>query len=87
VLGNEHPDIVSSLDSLADLYKKQGWYEEAETLFLQVIKLSKKLLGHEHPFVANSLHNLAEIYENQYRYEEAGPLYLQVFELRKKGVR
>ncbi|KAB8316014.1 tetratricopeptide repeat protein, partial [Tolypothrix campylonemoides VB511288] len=48
-LGEEHPDVASSLNNLAYLYNSQGRYSEAEPLYLQALELSKRLLGEEHP--------------------------------------
>ncbi|MBD2288905.1 tetratricopeptide repeat protein [Microcystis wesenbergii FACHB-1317] len=83
-LGEEHPDVATSLNNLAELYKFQGKYEEAEPLFLQALELRKRLLEENHPDVAHSLNNLAELYRSQGRYTEAEPLHLQALELRKR---
>ena len=83
-LGEDHPDVATSLNDLALLYYYQGRYEEAEPLYLQALELRKKLLGEDHPDVATSLNDLALLYYYQGRYEEAEPLYLQALELRKK---
>ncbi len=76
-------DLSSSMSNLAELYRYQGRYSEAEPLYLQALELRKRLLGEEHPDVATSLHNLALLYKYQGRYSEAEPLYLQALELRK----
>jgi tetratricopeptide (TPR) repeat protein len=82
LLGDAHPSVASSLNSLALLYNSQGRYAEAEPLLQQALELRKRLLGEEHPSVASSLHNLAALYSSQGRYAEAEPLYLQALELR-----
>ena len=81
MLGEEHPDVATSLNNLALLYASQERYEEAEPLYLQALSLRKKLLGEEHPSVAISLNNLAGLYQSQGRYEEAEPLYLQALSI------
>ena len=83
-LGNDHPDVASSLNNLALLYESQGRYEKAEPLYLQALELRKRLLGDDHPDVATSLNNLAGLYKSQGHYEEAEPLYLQALELYKR---
>ncbi len=83
-LGEEHPDVASSLNNLALLYRSQGRYREAEALFQQSLELRQKLLGEEHPDVASSLNNLALLYRSQGQYVEAEPLYRQSLELRQK---
>ena len=83
-LGDDHPDVATSLNNLAGLYKNQGRYEEAEPLSQRALNLRKRLLGDDHPDVATSLNNLALLYKNQGRYEEAEPLYQRALNLRKK---
>ena len=83
-LGEEHPNIATSLNNLAVLYENQGRYEAAEPLYLEALELYKKLLEEKHSRVATSLNNLASLYKNQGRYEIAEPLYLEALELYKK---
>jgi tetratricopeptide (TPR) repeat protein len=83
-LGDNHPDVATSLNNLAALYESQGRYPEAEPLYLEALDLYKRLLGDNHPFVANSLNNLAGLYQSQGRYPEAEPLYLEALDLRKQ---
>ncbi|MEM9543319.1 MAG: tetratricopeptide repeat protein [Cyanobacteria bacterium P01_E01_bin.42] len=83
-LGEEHPDVATSLNNLAGLYESQGRYSEAEPLYSQALELMRKLLGKEHPDVATSLNNLAFLYKSQGRYTETEPLYFQSLELRRK---
>jgi tetratricopeptide (TPR) repeat protein len=81
-LGEEHPDVATSLNNLAFLYNSQGRYSEAKPLYIQALALRRKLLGEEHPDVAASLNNLASLYYSQGRYSEAEPLYIQALALR-----
>ncbi|WP_246275704.1 tetratricopeptide repeat protein, partial [Brasilonema bromeliae] len=48
-LGDEHPDVATSLNNLANLYDSQGRYADAEPLYLQALELRRRLLGDEHP--------------------------------------
>ena len=50
-LGDEHPDVATSLNNLAGLYRSQGRYSEAEPLYQQALEMRKRLLGDEHPDV------------------------------------
>jgi tetratricopeptide (TPR) repeat protein len=84
LLGDEHPDVATSFNNLAALYRSQGRYSEAEPLYQQALALRQKLLGDEHPDVATSFNNLAGLYESQGRYSEAEPLYQQALALRQK---
>ncbi len=83
-LGEEHPDVATTLNNLANLYDSQGRYSEAQALYPQALKLRQRVLGKEHPAVAQSLNNLANLYYSQGRYSEAKPLYVQALELRQR---
>ncbi|MEH2290345.1 MAG: tetratricopeptide repeat protein, partial [Nostoc sp.] len=69
------------MNNLANLYCSQGRYDQAEPLFLQALKLCKRLLGEVHPDAATSLNNLANLYYSQGRYDQAEPLFLQALEV------
>jgi CHAT domain-containing protein/Tfp pilus assembly protein PilF len=75
VLGPEHPDVASSLNNLAELYRAQGNYSQAEPLYQRSLVIKEKVLGPEHPNVASSLNNLANLYQAQGNYSQAEPLY------------
>ncbi|WP_338420898.1 tetratricopeptide repeat protein [Microcystis wesenbergii] len=83
-LGDNHPDVATSLNNLALLYQSQGRYTEAEPLYLEALDLRKQLLGDNHPDVPSSLNNLAALYESQGRYTEAEPLLLEALDLTKR---
>jgi hypothetical protein len=48
-LGSEHPDTLMTLSKLAELYRAQGRYGEAEPLYHKALQLCEKVLGLEHP--------------------------------------
>jgi Tetratricopeptide repeat len=48
LLGEEHPDTLSSMENLASTYRNQGRWNDAEQLKDQVMDMRKKLLGEEH---------------------------------------
>ena len=83
-MGEEHPDVGTSLNALAVVYYFQGRYDQAESLYDQALALRKRLLGEEHPDVATSLNNLAVVYYFQGRYDQAESLYDQALALRKR---
>jgi tetratricopeptide (TPR) repeat protein len=74
-LGPDHPDVATSLNNLALLYRNQGRYADAEPLYKRSLAIREKALGPDHPDVAQSLNNLAGLYDSQGRYAEAEPLY------------
>jgi tetratricopeptide (TPR) repeat protein len=82
-LGEDPPNVATSLNDLAYLYHCQGRYDQAEPLYCQALELTRCLLGEEHPDVATILNNLAYLYHCQGRYDQAEPLYHQALELRR----
>lgn len=70
-VGPEHPDTISSLNNLGELYESQGQYREAETILRRALEMSQKALGPDHPGTATVLHNLAGIYRRRGLCKEA----------------
>ena len=71
LLGNEHPDVATSLDDLAGVLLKQGRHTEAETVYRECVAMRRKLLGNEHPDVADPLGSLAGMLRDTGRLVEA----------------
>ncbi len=73
-VGPDHPDVATSLNNLATLYRTQGQYATAEPLLKRSLAIWEKTLGPDHPHVATSLENLAVLYRATQRSSEAQPL-------------
>jgi hypothetical protein len=67
--GPDHPDVADSLNSLAELYHKQGRYSEADRLYKRSLQINQKVFGPDHLSVALLLNNLALLYNEQGRYK------------------
>ena len=65
----------SASSYLAELYRDQEKYEEAEPLQKRALAIDEKSLGRDHPHVATDLNNLALLYQAQGKYAKAGLLY------------
>ena len=74
LLGNEHPDVATSLNNLARVLGEQGKLAEAEAMQRKALAMRKKLLGDEHPDVAISLDYLADALQIQSELTKAEPL-------------
>jgi tetratricopeptide (TPR) repeat protein len=79
--------LATSLNNLAELYRNQGRYTEAEPLYLRSLAIWEKQLGADHPLVAASLNNLGLLYYTQGRYVEADPLYWRSLSIMEKQSR
>jgi hypothetical protein len=69
MLGEEHPDTLTSLNRLAAVLRHQGRYEEAEEMNRRALKGREKMLGKEHPDTLISVSSLASVLRQQGRYE------------------
>jgi hypothetical protein len=84
ILGEEHPDTLSSMANLAATYQNQGYWKEAEQLGAQVVESSKRILGEGHPDTLSSMASLSTTYWNHGYWKEAEQLDIQVMESRKR---
>jgi tetratricopeptide (TPR) repeat protein len=84
VLGERHPDTLTSLNNLAEIYRVMGRLSEALPLSKKGYRLFKEVLGEKHPYTLTSLNNLAEIYRVMGRLSEALPLSEKNYRLTKE---
>ena len=82
--GLEDLRLATSLFVLAQTYKAQGRYAEAEPLFKRALGIMEKALGPDHPHVATVLHGLATLYGDQGRYAKAVPLHKRALVIRER---
>src|ERR1017187_4657932 len=54
--GPNHPNVATSLYNLAELYRIQGQYAQAEPLYRRSLAIREDALDPEHPDVATSLY-------------------------------
>ncbi|GAA6619722.1 tetratricopeptide repeat protein [Scytonema sp. NUACC26] len=80
----EHPVYCDSVNNLAELYRIQERYSEAESLYQQALNTRKRLFGEEHIDVAQSLNNLAALYVSQGHYSQAEQYFLTTLNLWKQ---
>ena len=60
VLGDEHPDTLTSINNLAFTMKELGRKMEATKLMAECVKLRNRVLGTEHPYALSSAAVLAD---------------------------
>src|SRR5262249_48946621 len=71
VLGNEHPDIATSLEGLGVALTYESRVQEAGTLLRDALAMRRRLLGNEHQLVAQSLDLLAKQLRSEGKLDEA----------------
>ncbi|MBW4528502.1 MAG: tetratricopeptide repeat protein [Phormidium tanganyikae FI6-MK23] len=82
--GDDHPNVATSLNNLAELYRLQGRYEDAEPLHKRALQIRQRQLEPDHLDVAQSLNNLALLHQLQGRYKDVEPLYRQALEIKQR---
>jgi len=91
-----HPDTAISLNNLAEIYRVQGKYEQAEPLYKRAIEIVEKPLQILEKISAGTypqlgvraayLSNLANLYQSQGKYEQAEPLNIRALSIREKAL-
>jgi tetratricopeptide (TPR) repeat protein len=65
LLPEDHPDIATTLTSLADCHQSQGDHEQAASLHEQALAMRRRLLPGDHLDIASSLTSLAQDHHSQ----------------------
>jgi Tfp pilus assembly protein PilF len=76
---------AGSILKLAEDYRSQNKFSEAEALYQQALDITKKALGVDHPSVAAILYTLADLYRRQAKYSEAEARYQQALAITVKA--
>jgi tetratricopeptide (TPR) repeat protein len=78
--------LATALNNLAELYRVQGEFAQAEPHYWRALTIDEQVLGPDHLDLARDLHNLALLYRAQGRYADAEPLCRRALEIRQKGL-
>jgi tetratricopeptide (TPR) repeat protein len=73
-LGPDHPNVATSLNNLAELYRAQGNYGEAEPLYQRALKICEDVLGPQHPNTITVATNYAALLSQMGREDDAAAL-------------
>jgi tetratricopeptide (TPR) repeat protein len=84
LLGRKHPDILTVMHHMANIYTQKGQWSKAEVLQIQVMEARMRELGPEHPDTLSEMSNLAITYRNAGQWDKAEELQLKVLETRQK---
>ncbi|MEO6889829.1 MAG: tetratricopeptide repeat protein [Ktedonobacteraceae bacterium] len=85
-LRSEHPQVIDSLNSLANLYREQSKYAEADPLYQRALHMCEHTLGSEHPETAEIMDGLARSREAQGNSEEARAWYAHALAIRVQAL-
>ncbi len=82
--GDEHPETLSALLSVADTLDDLGNYHDALEIHQQVYEARKRILGEEHPDTLSALCNLSVTLSALGRFPEALENLEKVYEIQKR---
>jgi serine/threonine protein kinase/Tfp pilus assembly protein PilF len=84
LLGDEHPDTLSSINSMAELLDYQGKMGEAEPYYREALESRRRVLGDEHPDTLVSIDNMGYLLQDQGKLTEAEPYYREALKTRRR---
>jgi len=80
LLGDEHPDSLTAMANLANLYWYQRRLDEVEVLDRRTLDVRRRVLGPDHPDTLKSINGLGTTLFSQASYEEASELFTEALD-------
>jgi MinD-like ATPase involved in chromosome partitioning or flagellar assembly len=84
LLGANHPETLTSMDTVAEMLRDHGELSDAEVLQRRVLELRRHVLGEEHTHTLVSMENLAETLRGRGDIDEARRLQERVHKVRQQ---
>ncbi len=84
VLGDEHPDTLTSINNMGVLLSSQDKLAEAEPYLREVLETSRHVLGDEHPNTLRQINNMGGLLRALGRLEEAERLGAEAVETARR---
>jgi tetratricopeptide (TPR) repeat protein len=82
---SDNHKIAASLNNLAAVYRDEGKYNDAESLYLKSLEVHREEMGSGQGEIATTLGNLADINAYTGRFEKATDLYQQALAVSRKS--
>ncbi|KAJ6583089.1 hypothetical protein DFH09DRAFT_280467 [Mycena vulgaris] len=87
VLGEDHPETLHSMGTLASTYHILGKLKEAQDLGVAALERQRKILGEDHPDTLRTMGNLASTYHRLGKLQDAKELEVVALEKQNKILR
>jgi len=84
VLGDDHPDTLISMSTLAQLFRFMGRYEDALPYYAEVLETRRRTLGDSHPNTLLSITSMGLVLKSMGRFQEALPYSREAVESRRR---
>jgi tetratricopeptide (TPR) repeat protein len=83
-LGAEHPDTLTTINSIALLYSHWHHFEDAQRTYERALRICERVLGSEHPDTAMTLANIAMLFRAWRKYPEAEDFFERALRIRER---
>jgi len=84
ILGEEHPEVAETQQSLGWVYVTNGKYARAEACYQRALAIHERLPEPNHRSISGCLADLAEIYEEQGKYSQAECFYQRALAIQEQ---
>ncbi len=84
VLGDDHPDTLTSISQMGLLLQGRGRLAEAETYYREALENRRRVLGDEHPDTLISISNMDFLLQSQGKLAEAEVYSREALEIRRR---
>ena len=82
--GEDTAEVAEALHNCAGALDDRGKFEEAAAMYLEALRVIKKVYGKEHSAVADVLNNLAVVYDQQGKLEQSAQAYKKALVIMRK---
>ena len=83
LLGDEHPDTLTSLNTLGAILADQGKLDQAEQTYRHALEIRRRVLGDDHPDTLESLNDLGLVMYYEGKLKQAEPIVREAMEKRR----
>jgi serine/threonine protein kinase len=84
VLGEAHPETITSISNMGHLLHAQSRLPEAEALTLEAVEKNRQILGVDHPNTLAAVSNMGTLLQSQGKLAEAEPFSREAYEGRRR---
>ncbi|TVQ51545.1 MAG: serine/threonine protein kinase, partial [Phycisphaerales bacterium] len=84
VLGDEHPDTLTSISNMGGVLYHHGNYAETKRYLREALETRRRVLGDEHPDTLTSINNMGLLLRSQGKLAEAEPYWREAMEAHRR---
>jgi len=83
-VGDDHPDTLTAINALADLYWYESKFTTAEPLYRELVERTEHTFGREHQRTLKARYDLASLYIREERFTEGERLAVETMEAQRR---